>query len=57
MELAKIAEVTNDDSLSRVNERLRDGWVLLGVASGVDERGEPSIFYSLGRPEEVSNKD
>ncbi|MFC4727128.1 hypothetical protein [Coralloluteibacterium thermophilus] len=52
MDLRNIVECDGTSDVATVNQRLREGWVLLAVAAGQDDEGHPSIWYSLGYPEE-----
>ena len=50
MDYSNIIEVQESTHIEYVNERLSDGWVLLGVAPGQDEERMAYIKYSIGRP-------
>lgn len=49
-QLLRISRVSQEDTTSEVNALLEEGWVLLGVASGVNDRGEPQHLFAMGRP-------
>lgn len=52
MDLRNISKVAHTDKPDEVNRMLREGWVLLGTQGGVDDRGEPIFWHSLGLPED-----
>jgi hypothetical protein len=49
IDLTNVKEVTETLSKDRVNELLKQGWVLIDSASGKDESDYPLIKYSLGK--------
>ena len=49
MDYSDIIEVQESTDMEYINERLADGWVLLGVAPGQDEGCMAYIKYSIGR--------
>ncbi len=44
----QIAKVQTTSSAEEVNRMLKDGFILIAVAAGVNELGEPYNLYSLG---------
>lgn len=48
MDLEEVQEITETNIADQANEYLRLGWVLLAVAEGHSEDGEPYLQYSLG---------
>lgn len=50
MDLTTITKVASSDREVDINEKLREGWVLLATAAGKDEQGQPYIRYSIGFP-------
>lgn len=51
MDYSNVVEVFETSGYAIVNDKLKNGWIILAVAPGKDtESGEPYIQYSLGRP-------
>lgn len=48
MGIDEVKEVVETNDKKEVNSFLKAGWVLLSVASGTSESGEPYHYYSLG---------
>lgn len=49
VDLSKVKEVTETTVKQTVNDLLKQGWVLIDTASGVDETNYPLIKYSLAK--------
>lgn len=49
VDLSRVKEVTETSSKQTVNDLLKQGWVLIETASGVDETNYPLIKYSLAK--------
>lgn len=49
VDLSGVKEVTETSNKQTVNELLKQGWVLIDTASGVDESNYPLIKYSLAK--------
>lgn len=49
VDLTKVKEVTETYAQQTVNDLIKQGWVLIDTASGVDEQKYPLIKYSLAK--------
>lgn len=49
-----IAEVVETSEQYKVNNYLKQGWLLLKVGTTYHDYNTQMIYYSLGRPKEVS---
>lgn len=49
VDLSEVKEVTETNSKQTVNDLLKQGWILIDTASGVDESNYPTVRYSLAR--------
>ncbi|MGO1072895.1 hypothetical protein [Lysobacter sp. CA199] len=57
MDLETIGTVQEIDSVQEVNRLLEEGWVILAIATGKHNEGEPWIRYSLGLEYEDEEED
>ncbi|MGF9822564.1 hypothetical protein ABE430_20390 [Brevibacillus agri] len=48
MELDRVNELIETTAQNEVNQKLKNGWILLSVASGNTEEGYPVFRYALG---------
>ncbi len=56
MDLSTILEVAKTNREEDVNRYLKLGWVILAVATGSNEEGEPEMKYSLGFSSEAGEE-
>lgn len=50
MELNQIVQVEYEYEERKINQRLKEGWVILNTASGTTEDGQAFITVLLGLP-------